>query len=111
MNVSDEVSSAGAFDWLLQGIFFMPLVGTWAASIAVLSLPSALCLESKQAPFDSSEVELQLPTSLLFSPNDFKPAKGVHLPCVGSQGWGAQYVARASHSLRWISAHIVSLFL
>ena len=37
-------------------------------------------------------------TVFLLVPLVFKPAKGIHLPGVGYQGWGAQHVVQTTFS-------------
>ena len=73
--------------------------------------PSLTCFQSKQVFTHSSWVERRLPTALLSVPLVLGPAKGAHLPFVGFQDWGAQYVAQIAHSSGKISACVISLFL
>lgn len=57
----------------------------------------------------SSKVETNLPIALLLVPAAFQPVKVAHVPWVGPQDWGPQYVAWTAHSSERVSVHVMPL--
>ena len=87
------------------------VTGTLAATRAVFNLPCLPCFRGKASTFMLLTSGLQPSTALLVVPVALQPAQGAHLPCVGPRNWGAQFVARTSHTPGRVSARVISLFL
>lgn len=66
----------------------------------LLALPP---FRSKQACGYSSQAESRFLIAQLSVPLVFKPAEGTHLPGVGPQGWGTQYVIQTTNFPRRLS--------
>ena len=71
--------------------------------------PSLPCTGSKSTHICSSKVETSLPTALLLVPAAFQPVKVAHVPWVGPQDCGPQYVAWTAHSSERVSVHVIPL--
>lgn len=103
-SVEHEASMTGMFVWLRLGHMPGCLWETSQPLVQCQSALSTLIQASKHiyAPHKGS-LMLVLPA--------LQPAKGMHIPCVRHQDWGAQSVAQTTHSAGRISTCVTFLFL